>query len=630
MRTRGLALALVAGVLLALLLVFLPVPPRASRRGESPRPSGSPLALAPVASGAATASRPERTPAADLPDATSPGATAPEGSASTGSIVRVTGTVVDRAGHGLPGATVHASASEWYTPGKTTAGTATTDGAGRYELELPAGRYVLEAQARGWAEKRDHYELHELAGPARTIPPLVLVPEGRVHGIVVDDRGAPVAAKLWLIEYPHRGVDPPPSSHVGASAADGTFRFEGVCDQGWACCLLVRADGYRPRDQQVQVAEGQDAEMRVVVARTAVLEVQVRGPAGSFPAEVHRGSEESPHRGYRMPDETDAAGHTRIESVAGDLEVFAVGANGLVGHTTARLVAGETRTAEVSLAPGLTISGRVLDRAGEPVAGEYVRAFGRRTWRLVRARQTDATGAFVLEGLLDEPQDVEVFQQPAVRVVPRAEGPTTIDLTLPGGAIEGRVLGVVGEPQQGTTVSLVDALGNAEERARTDDEGRFRIEHLAPGSYWVAAKGAGPRGGVCRFVDARRVAVGEDQPARVELALQEPAKVEGVVRGPDGQPLGRFHLRLTELGCVEKGGATGTFGAIPHGAITDEEGRFRFSDIFTGPAILQASPDALELVGRRVGRAVALAPVVLELESGKTASVDLRVAARDD
>src|SRR5580700_6626922 len=66
-----------------------------------------------------------------------------------------------------------------------------------------------------------------------------------------------------------------------------------------------------------------------------------------------------------------------------------------------------------------------------------------------------------------------------------AERPGLTVPPLPSGAISGRVLGPDGEPVGGIHVFVRGRSGL--QSAQTDDQGRFRIAGLSPGSYRIEA-----------------------------------------------------------------------------------------------------------------------------------------------
>jgi Carboxypeptidase regulatory-like domain len=151
---------------------------------------------------------------------------------------------------------------------------------------------------------------------------------------------------------------------------------------------------------------------------------------------------------------TDAEGAFRLPTPAMTLKVWATGEGMLMSRLDGVVVpeGGEVRV-ELRLVPGESISGRVLDAAGTPVAGARVSVWQDRGidgrpdvpgnlpfW----TRTTEADGAFEVGGLLpDYPITItaEADRHGRYRVTKVASGTKDLTLLSPrAGAIEGRVL----------------------------------------------------------------------------------------------------------------------------------------------------------------------------------------------
>jgi Carboxypeptidase regulatory-like domain len=156
-----------------------------------------------------------------------------------------------------------------------------------------------------------------------------------------------------------------------------------------------------------------------------------------------------------------------------------------------------------------TISGKVVNESGQPLAGAslFVRAIGSAT--AARATASDVEGNFHVNGL--EPGLYTVFaNSPAyTTATPDAGTPATyyrlgdsvrVELVR-GGVITGTVTNASGEPLIAVRVRVTmirDGKGQALQmplfafnEESTDDRGIYRIYGLAPGTYLVSAGGSG-------------------------------------------------------------------------------------------------------------------------------------------
>ncbi|TWJ25039.1 carboxypeptidase-like regulatory domain-containing protein [Micromonospora endolithica] len=163
------------------------------------------------------------------------------------------------------------------------------------------------------------------------------------------------------------------------------------------------------------------------------------------------------------------------------------------------VTAGETTTVDEQLRATGTITGQIVDQAGAPVPGLFVRGseIDTNDWA---AGSTDDTGTFTmsalpgryrlsfapiegsyqdqyLPGKLDE-QDAGIYEVPADGTV------TANDTVLPVGTLAGRLLTAAGAPLADAEVYVNTANMYGGTNATTDADGRFRVSVLQ-GSYKV-------------------------------------------------------------------------------------------------------------------------------------------------
>jgi len=228
--------------------------------------------------------------------------------------------------------------------------------------------------------------------------------------------------------------------------------------------------------------------------------------------------------GFGMEDEietsTDAAGYYQFDSLApGVYRVTAQDSGGHVLPRGKRLVAqvrsGEVREAfDISLEPGAELRGTVRDAAGAPLEGAMVTPVPQPMLEgdsidffaffdsgdIVNFR-TRETGAYEMRGLQFDSSYVLAVQADGHAPhhsepfrITRGRSPHVYDVTLTQGS---KVSGVAkyddGAPAARVRVMTLPDFHEMTERmhdqheARTDEEGRFTIEHVPAGSYTLSA-----------------------------------------------------------------------------------------------------------------------------------------------
>ena len=147
-----------------------------------------------------------------------------------------------------------------------------------------------------------------------------------------------------------------------------------------------------------------------------------------------------------------------------------------------------------------TLRGRVVDSSGQPVGHALVRLSSNS-----RATLTDAEGKFQFDGLPEAYFTVGAAKPgylspelgsslpPATSSLHLAANTPPVELKLTRESIFfGRVSDGNGQPLEGCLVTAIfhNALAYADiqHQALTDDEGRFRIAGLRPGSYYLAVR----------------------------------------------------------------------------------------------------------------------------------------------
>lgn len=144
-------------------------------------------------------------------------------------------------------------------------------------------------------------------------------------------------------------------------------------------------------------------------------------------------------------------------------------------------------------------------------------------------------------------------------------------------------------PLRRARVTLQSDTGAPAETTDTDTEGRYRLEHLAQGTYRITIDKPG-------FVPLGRlvpIAIRAAQAATSNIQMIHSAAMEGRVTTPDGEPVSGFTVSAVRLGY----GPYGKKSIAIRQAVTDDRGHFRVHTLAAGEYYLEAAPDAIRLAG---------------------------------
>ncbi len=308
-----------------------------------------------------------------------------------------------------------------------------------------------------------------------------------LEGTVVDEEGRPVAG-AWLTLF-DAAQPRKRSSYVGAtrSTEDGTFTLDSP-RPGPHVVELSHPDflfTHRPVTLPEQAA-------RLVMESGASVEVEVLDASGGPVA----GSEVHLHDGYRaVPGRTDASGRVTLRPIG-------PGRHAVVAATPEaeplRTVRGEVEvrhggrsSLHLRFPPGASLSGVVVDTAGQPVAEAEVRA--------------------ALPSLVEGLWENRELRPHASRLYR--------------------------EWRSGTPRPCL-----------TGPDGRFTLTHLTPGAWVVTALKDGlalderATPGPLRSIDSRPGVLAETGAAQMRLVLALQPFIRGRVRRTNGAPVTRFEL----------------------------------------------------------------------------------------
>ena len=460
-----------------------------------------------------------------------------------------------------------------------------TGGDGAYRLTAAAGRELgIRAAAAGYFEGGAGWPVR--AGERRA-PTLALEPALAAAGVVVDEQGRPVAGvEIEARIQPGSRIRTAAgwsSGGTGRTSASGKFRISNLA-AGIAHQLKLTRAGFAPLVENVP-PQPPGSELRLVLRRGKkgfgrVVDQAEKPVAG---ARVVLAREPSGDRMMRSFDDdgsgrfaatAGADGRFEIPDLpAGTFQLTARGA-GYAAITVPGLTvaqgAGSTDLGTVVLVRGVALEGYVTDPQGKPVEGARIsvaEAGAEPTFGMGPAGDpadappivTAADGFFRVEDRRPgETLDVEARRTgygpgnaPGVRV-PSAE-PLRIVLR-PSSAVEGRTVDSDGKPVAGALVAINPAGPTAMGRGyvmistvtmketRSGDDGSFRIEDVAPGTWDLKAAASGHQNTDMSGLEVRSA----QDLTGVEVVLPAGAIVEGRVLSPGSRPVAGAEVQPVE------------------------------------------------------------------------------------
>lgn len=413
--------------------------------------------------------------------------------------LQLEGQVVDANMQGVPGAVVSISTN----PGRKV----TTDKAGNFTIsKLIARRYRLTARADEGVGGPVTARLTDKSDPVI----LKLRPAATVRVKVVTVMGAPVANSTVEL----RGL----SYETAMTDGEGFAAFTNTPSGRYR--IAATAPGFAPTFSRVMVPRTKGVfEREVKLRKGAPVSGRVVDESGNPVAEavVAFGSVSSwgMRAGRRDAFVTKKDGKFEFAALpSGSFRFrtrhpkFAPGSSDLI------VLDGKTAKTgvEIVVETGGVIAGKVVDKAGEPVAYAQVRVSSGR-WRRAGRRNatTDKDGAFEIAGLPRRGVRLAASHESASSEITeidleKKQKHTGLTITL---ELDGKIAGVVvddaGEPIEGAQVTALPATGGRAafrtirmrglSRELTDAGGRFVISGLPEGEYALSATRPGTTGG---------------------------------------------------------------------------------------------------------------------------------------
>jgi uncharacterized GH25 family protein len=490
------------------------------------------------------------------------------------------------------------------------------DGGYRIELAPAAEGSWVQAAAAGFFPGSGG-----ATGPAgrRQGPVLALRPALPVAGVVVDEKGVPVAGvEVRATPQPGDRFDSASMNSGGTARTTPAGRFRlATLTAGTAYDLRLSRAGFAPGTSEIPPLEpGRPAaDLRIVLRRgrtgtgrvvnaseqpIAGARVLLRRDQGGDPRErmmrrMMGAQEEAP-----IETVTGADGRFELRDLPGGTWSLEARASGYAALTVPGLTvpegAGSTDLGTVMLPAGVALEGYAVDPRGRPVEGAEINAsdaatpislmrFGRQEEAAPDA-VTGADGYFRIEDRrAGEMINLEAIRQgyartsaPGVRVP--SEEPVRI-VMQPASVVEGRAVDDGGKPVAGARILVfpTERRGGMQMKDGTsDDTGAFRIEDVPPGALEARATAPGYQ---AAYVSNLEVRAGQDLKG-VEIVLAVGAAVEGRVVSPSGRPVAEADVRVVQ----EE--ARGFF-RMPAMTQTDGDGRYRLEGVAPGARTIQAS-----------------------------------------
>jgi len=456
--------------------------------------------------------------------------------------------------------------------------------------------------------------------------PLLARPGASVTGRVVDAAGAPVAGINLFAGSEKR--DPDTTWAYATSAADGTFKLEGLANGSYTVSakdprkLLVAA-----AHTGVVATEGGVAALPDMVATAgAVVQGIVTDAATGAPLPSTYIGGSGPHyprKSWNVAPATltDDAGRYTMRLMPGKNNVHVAGAapgyladeQAPDGHYDLELAAGETKTADFKLRKGGALTGVAVDEAHRPVPNAVLTLTYQNTgagrWEAPRKVFADEKGNWSATGLqlgtwlLSVGKGWQVDTPPAIKV------PETTEVRLrlkkrKMATVKGRVVDSAGRPVEGVRVQprIKQPMdpGQDENQAEqpkflpplvSDAKGAFQIDEVRPGTRvaWLVDKVG------YKYLSGGKVteAAGTFNSTDIVLAPLT-AGLKGVVRDAANKPVAGIRVYSPDSGNEET-------------ATTDAQGRFELNGLPAGEVtVIALHGNETALVRAKTGGSAAL------------------------
>ncbi len=483
---------------------------------------------------------------------------------------------------------------------------ATTDTSGRFSfVNAQPGRVRVAAKLYGRRthlviaanEVREHVDF-------RVAQKLF---DGTVSGVLRDGHGEPLAGAM-LHAQAAQADDPTapapggpflPSADLAHAVTDGEGRFVLGNLKPETCVEIlyeIPNGPLKPTDavaipvpatQRAVTYMSSEETVRLITVRGRVVDRETGEPVPWFRVGISG-------RSRRTTWVYDRDGRFTLERVRCYRRVppVVVDADGYP-PATARPAADETESAvdvQVRLVPGGTVTGQVLDTAGNPIAGARVFLRDRRESFAV----SNETGRFILTGCPEGTRQVLYathadYVRSASPFFAITRGGVTRDRILRlrnGATVQGAVRDTGGAPVSFTPISLLH--GNSLMRTEcTDHDGVYCIDRIAPGTYSLRLDSDRyePRQVTLADGAVEHIDFGPSPTEKEAASKDATGMLTGSVTTPSGTPAAGVSVELLADGAY-----------VPRTPVartrTDQTGKFAFENVLPGCYTLRSHSPA--------------------------------------
>ncbi|MHB0969936.1 MAG: carboxypeptidase regulatory-like domain-containing protein [Thermoanaerobaculia bacterium] len=497
--------------------------------------------------------------------------------------IAVAGSVRDRDGRAVPGASIEFNEAE-ESGGRMMmvmpldeSTSPRSDKDGHFSVSLKAGRYVLLVRAEGFAPRRL---------PAIAVEPgiepldVVLDPGVEIQGRVVRSDGSGVEGASVSAFSPGTGF------MMATSAPDGSFTLVDLAPGPMQVTAML-GESTRAARQSV-VAPARDVVIEIPrggTVRGRVIDKASGGPVTDF--QIHVSGVRSGAGMLMAGPGTRRDFHTEdgtfvMEGIpVGPADITVTAAGYARGRVPGLRIEEATPLVDVEIAleAGGRLVGRVTGPDGSPIDGASItRATANQGLvppglRNEPTAQSDANGDYVLDSLdageqkFDFEKSGYVSQTKSVNVSGRE---ARLDVRLSRGmTLSGTVTASDGMPVAGADVRASSAgVNTSYGDARSDAQGNFKLEGIAPGRYQVRISMRG-------FASRTLPDVDVETAGHLRVTLDRGGVIYGTVRG----------LPPEEMASVVVSAATKDGGAR---ASADAAGNYRLEGVAEGSANVSA------------------------------------------
>lgn len=441
-------------------------------------------------------------------------------------------------------------------------------------MGLDHGAYTASIAAKpgSYKEKQSAERLIEPGKTGDLSISLVSEP-GNVEGTVTDNFGKPVA-----------GAKVTAGSESTTTDKDGKYRIEGL-RKGNVTVTVARSDQEK--------YSGASKSIEIQPERTRTVDLQVARDRGTIIGTVKDDGGSVLANGKARI--TGPNGFNKEVTISGGKYELGDLVAGKYTVTVAKTALTDTKREEVNVAPGQTAPKnievrrfqgaytiRVFDDLGKPIQGAKVEVTGK---GFKQQKQTDAKGEVSIENVPPGRYTYKVLAAAEYGeasgdlnpIVEDGQEELNVNVAPTNGRVEGTVLDDAGVPVVGATVKLDGnrRSGNKEPwsaTATTDDNGKYAIDGVPPGTFTAKVDATDTRGG-----DSTEVTVRPNAASTGDLELN---RNDGALGGKVTDDAG---TAVSGAQVVLKDAAGKQIGSTD----TNDDGVYEFADLRPGEYIVE-------------------------------------------